>query len=84
MLWCIGKNKIGYLTPNVEFDLGLGYGTYFCNNEWYFDLTIGYDFNYFWNQNFMRNLVDGQQTYSDSDAGNLMLHGLNITARIDF
>jgi hypothetical protein len=80
----ISKEEISYLTPNVEFGLGIGYGTYFCNNEWYFDLTVGYDFNYFWNQNQMRHVQDGHIYYIDGDSGNLMLHGLNITARLDF
>ena len=78
------KNEIGYITPNVEFALGLGYGTYFCNNEWYFDMTVGYDFHYYWNQNFMRHDSDAFVSPCDYDAGNLMLHGLTITARFDF
>lgn len=80
------SNEISYLTPNVEFALGLGYGTYFCNKEWYFDIGATYDFHYFWNQNFIRNLDDsiGYLNFPDGAAGDLMLHGLTITARLDF
>lgn len=77
-------DEFSQITPNVEFSLGLGYGSYFCNNQWYFDLTIGYDFNYFWNQNWMRHVEDSHIYLADGDAGNLMLHGLNVTARVDF
>jgi hypothetical protein len=78
------KSSTSYLTPEAELELGLGYGTYFCNNEWYFDLTAGYSFNYFWHQNMMRNLSDGFSRLIDSHVGDLMLHGLTVTARLDF
>jgi hypothetical protein len=80
----LGSEEMSYITPNVEMSLGLGYGKYFFNNEWYFDLTVGYDFQYLWNQNMMRHLKDGQNNLADLDAGNLKLHGLTITARVDF
>jgi hypothetical protein len=78
------KDEISYLTPNAEFALGLGYGRYFCNSQWYFDLAVSYDFHYFWNQNMMRHLQDFTTFLIDGDAGNLMFHGLTITARLDF
>lgn len=80
-----GKDKMKLITPNADFDLGLGYGKYFSNNAWYLDLTIGYDFHYFWDQNFMRNLNNFDSfNIDDTDIGNLTLQGLTITARIDF
>jgi len=79
-----GRDEFSTLTPNLEFSLGLGYGSYLCNSTWYFDLTVGYDFHYFWNQNMMRNLVDYLVDYRDHDSGDLKLHGLTITARLDF
>ena len=78
------KNKIGYLTPNIEIGVGFGYGTYFADSTWHFDLTAGYEFHYFWNQNMMRHLNDGAVYLTDGDAGDLMLHGLTITAKFDF
>jgi hypothetical protein len=73
-----------FLTPILELGLGIGYGRYFWNNEWHFDLCIGYDFNYLWQQNRMRHDFDSIRLTSDSDAGNLMLQGLTVTGRIDF
>lgn len=80
------KDAISYLTPNLEFEVGFGYGTYFANNEWFFDLTVGYAFHYFWNQNNLRNISDTMDhgSLSDFDAADLMLHGLTLTARLDF
>lgn len=79
-----GKDDISYLSPSVALAIGISYGRYFFCNKWYFDFAIGYDFNYFWNQNFMRNFNDGQEIGTESAAENLMLHGLNMTARVDF
>ena len=79
----VKTNDFSQITPNVEFSLGLGYGTYFCNYQWYFDLTVGYDFNYYWNQNWLRYNTNNNYNL-DADAGNLMMHGLNVTARLDF
>lgn len=80
-----GNDKTKYLTPNADLALGLGWGNYFCNYEWYFDLCIGYEFNYFWNQNFMRNFNDFSTFFGpDADEGNLYFHGLTLTARLDF
>ena len=78
------QEKQSYITPNVELGLGLGYGSYFWNNEWYFDLAVGYDFHYIWNQNMMRHLNDELKNELDTDAGNLMMHGLTVSARLDF
>jgi hypothetical protein len=64
--------------------LGLGYGSYFWNNEWYFDLAVGYDFHYMWNQNMMRHLNDEGMDHLDTDAGNLMMHGLTVSVRLDY
>lgn len=78
------KNKSRCLSPNIEFALGLGYGSYLCNSEWYFDLSAGYDFHYYWNQNMIKPLIDGSRSQIESEAGGLMLHSLTITARLDF
>lgn len=80
------KDKLKCINPNVEFGLGLGYGNYFGNNEWYYDLTIGYDFYCFWNQNIIRNfneytLIDA---HKEACSDNLVLQGLTVTARLDF
>ena len=72
------------ITPNAELGLGIGYGTYICNSTWHFDLTAGYEFHYFWDQNMMRHNVDYMDNYYDVDSGDLMFQGLTITARLDF
>jgi hypothetical protein len=81
----LAKNKKDQLTPKLELGLGFAYGTYFADNKWHFDISTGYDFNLFWDQNYIRYFND--KTYADDqsfDIGNLMLHGLTISARLDF
>jgi hypothetical protein len=72
------SDDVSYLTPNLEFGLGIGYGSYLCGNQLYIDLSVGYDFHYYWNQNMMKTVFMEDQT------GNLMLHGLTVTAKLDF
>lgn len=78
------EDDVSYVTPNIESGLGIGYGTYFCCDKWYFDLALSYDFQYYWNQNMMRHLIDGEYYLIDGCAGDLMLQGLTIKVELDF
>lgn len=78
------KEELSSLTPNMDFALGIGYGSYFWNNEWYFDLSCVYDFICYWNQNMIKPLKDAATFQSESEHGNLILHGLTIKATLDF
>jgi hypothetical protein len=82
-------NRMGQLTPNVEGALGLGCGSYFGNNNsWHFDLSALYEITYFFDQNKMTQAASTNLTTGAIapifPANNLMIHGLTITARIDF
>lgn len=86
------KSSYNQLTPNFDLDAGLGWGTYFDNNNWHFDLSAAYEFQYYWKQNFMKELFDQTNPLfsgpvSSSRKGktkDLVLHGLTITGRFDF
>ena len=80
------QEKEGYITPIVELGVALAWGSYFNNQNWFFDLQVGYDFQYFWNQNRMRAVNDMFLAIPtrDPNVGDLMLHGLTVTARLDF
>jgi hypothetical protein len=83
-------NNVGQLTPNLEGALGLGWGSYFGeHNGWHFDLSALYEVHYFFDQNkmYQENLRVGLRSVTTpqyTEAGNLMMHGLTITARVDF
>lgn len=64
----------------TETSLGFGWGSYFGNNnDFHFDLSAGYEFNVYWNQNMLGMVVN-----ASGSPGNTYLHGLNIAARLDF
>ena len=73
------------LRPIAEANLGLGWGGYFQRQQYHFDFSAIYDFNYLWSQNMMRYLVGLNSSMgSSSAAGDLVLHGLELKARLDF
>jgi len=63
--------------------LGLGWSDYFCCNDWFFDFKIGYEMQVFWSQNVLPAVYDLAQDPSRLN-GDLYLHGLTISARLDF
>lgn len=73
------------ITPNLDCSLGLGWGSYFHDRRWHFDLCLGYDFVFFWDQNVLEKASAVVQLYQPLRLpGNLMLQGLTVTAVIDF
>jgi hypothetical protein len=81
------KEKEGYFNPNFEIALGLGWGSYFCNDNWHIDLLAAYEFHIFWDQNMMRKIGDYSSLddiNSDPTPGDLILHGLTVSLTFDF
>ncbi len=71
------------LRPTTELGLGLAWGSYLDHQNYYFDLSARYDFNILWDQNAMVrfiNILNGRS----GTTGNLFLHGLTLSARLDF
>ncbi len=78
------------LTPYAAMDLGFGYGAYFAKNKWHIDIALLYEFQIYWEQNHLRylnndlNVSETLRGYGSGNAANLLLHGLNLTVRLDF
>lgn len=66
----------GMLRAHLDFELGMGWGTYFDYNNMHIDLAASYGFQVFFNQNMLR-----LPSYSPS---NLYIQGLTFTVRMDF
>ena len=88
-------NNFNCLRPMAEGNLGIGWGRYFAKNEYHCDFSATYDFNYLWNQNMLRYVVNlNSQAYSPDHNGpaygtgaalyDAYLHGLTLNARLDF
>jgi hypothetical protein len=81
----VKQSGIPTVRPHVNLDLGLGWGSYFDNNNWHIDLAASYGFQVFWDQNMFRHFNDDvMQANSIMPNGSLYIQGLNVTARLDF
>ncbi len=72
------------LRPTAELGVGLGWGSYFDNQNYYWDLSARYDFNIFWDQNVMARFQNALVNLVTGATGNLYLHGLTLSSRFDF
>lgn len=75
-----GQNEISHITSNAELDLGFGWGKYFYKYKFYIDINICGNFIYFYYQNIMKNLNDD----IINNIGNLTMHGISASAKLDF
>jgi hypothetical protein len=74
-----------HLRPHIDLEMGFAWGIYLDRNRIHFDLSAGYEFQVFFNQNMFRSFIDDQALGKTlSPNGNLDIHGLTLTARIDF
>lgn len=81
----VTQNHIDYLRPHIYGDLGIGWGSYFDNNNWHVDLLATYNFQVFWNQNMFRQYMNSTAiATSFAPNGDLYVHGLDVVARFDF
>lgn len=79
------QNKVDYLRTHIDLEMGIGWGSYFDNNNWHIDLLAGYGFQVFFDQNMFRRYVDDVSAgASIAPNGNLYVHGLTTTLRLDF
>lgn len=82
----LSSEKCAYFNTSFESLFGFGWGSYFRDNKWHFDLSAGYEVQLFLNQNAIRSLIDktSNDLFPDGTCSNLMLHGLTVTGKIDF
>jgi len=87
------KDKSRFVNTYLEAILGFGWGDYLANNKLFLDISLGYDFSIYFNQNMIRSYWNSIQTvaptpfehsHDDGNPNNLMFHGLNVKAQLDF
>lgn len=69
---------------NNDMNVAIGWGDYFDCRNYHLDILLSYDFQIFWNQNMMRQLVDDTVALTGHAPGNLYLQGLTVRAQFDF
>ena len=73
------------LSSQQDFSAGLGWGRCFCCDKYYFDVEIGYDFSIYCNENQLVQFLDShEEGRYHLISGDLFLHGLRISLRVDF
>ena len=80
----VTQRHIDMLRPHMDFEMGFGWGSYFDNSNWHVDVLATYGYQVFWDQNMFRMFTDGATARSLNANGNLYVHGLTLTARVDF
>lgn len=79
------KKDNANLRPNCDAELGIGWGNYFSDQTWHFDLSLAYEFHYWADHNFdLYSVNDVYEGLNDSIRGNLALHGGTLRMRLDF
>ena len=64
--------------------LGMGWGTNLAKNRFHLDFEAVYDFQAFWNQNYMNDLGSFPSLGFGSGGDDLYFHGLTFRTRFDF
>jgi len=72
------------LKTHLDLEVGLGWGTHFWNSKWHIDLSAGYGFQAFFDQNMFRTFYDANSFTGQTPNGNLYVQGLTVTAQLDF
>ncbi len=78
------RNNEGYITPQIDMAIGLGWGKYFGKSKYHFDILANYELQYYFNQNMMRDLKNMFDSRVSSSPDDLMFHGLTFAMRFDF
>ncbi len=78
--------KFELLSPVLETQLGIDWGTCFGKtNPWAFNLLLAYEAQYWWSQNHVRRNYTASSPGTTFDGrGDLQMHGLTTTLRLDF
>ncbi len=81
----ITRETPGTVRTHAELEAGLGWGSYFDNNNWHIDLSAAYSFQAFFDQNMLSMFPDSSMpARTIQPAGNLYAQGLTAAARLDF
>lgn len=81
----ISQHHLNTMRTHLDMEMGIGWGTYLDCRNWYLDLSAGYGFQAFFDQNMFRNFEDSSMRgRSLAPNGNLYIHGLTATMTLHF
>ncbi|MCP5505490.1 MAG: MOMP family protein [Chlamydiales bacterium] len=70
--------------PMIQWQFGLGWGSYFNQKENYLQLGVAYEGTYWWRQNQMLKVYEYTALRYDNYSEDLSMHGLTFTGRLYF
>jgi len=73
-----------FVMPHMNLEFGFAWGSYLDCYKWHVDFAATYNFQVFWNANLFRQFTDFEAALISAPNGNLYMHGLNLSARVDF
>lgn len=83
--YIVKQKNADYLRTHLQIDLGFGWSTFCGNDGYHIDLSADYNFQAFYDQNMFRSISSTQAVgKSTLPNGNLYIHGLTASVRIDF
>ncbi len=77
------KYNMHTLRPTADLGIGAGWSDYLWDQLLYIDCSLRYDFNILWDQNVMVYAFE-EFIGVPGRAANLFLHGITLSARVDF
>ncbi|HSX25625.1 MAG TPA: Lpg1974 family pore-forming outer membrane protein [Chlamydiales bacterium] len=81
----ISRTDRDEVRAHVDLETGFGWGTYLDSNKWHIDFEASYGFQVFFDQQMFRHYEDHTAVAQvKSPNGNLYIHGLTVTGRVDF
>lgn len=79
------EQGLSTIRSHLDFQLGLGWGTYLDCHKWHLDFAAGYEFQVFFDQSNFWNFTDITNPITPiMPQGNLYIHGLTLKAALDF
>lgn len=72
------------MIPNVDVDLGIAYETNFNAHRNHLCIKVGYENQYWWNQNQIVPFITPPNAASHALLQDLAMHGLTLDVRVDF
>ena len=77
-------NYDSQITPIVLMSTGFGFDLFAPKNRYHLSASFGYEFQSYWRQNLMRELVETAKFQASRGSDNLYLHGVIAKATFDF
>lgn len=78
------KTSLNRVVPEIQNIIGLSWETNIRDDHSHLSLRLGYEFQYWWNQNQFLHFIDGVVYLSTRNNDDLAVHGVSLDLSFDF